>query len=93
MQVGTLEASKLSMVTMTVPSDILPALFACAPTEPVPCDSGASALTPGGGPSRAHLFEKGQERALGDGIRRGMSVAILSTCCDHIWLSWKIHDS
>lgn len=93
MQVGTLEASKLSMVTDDCSFRYLTSLFACAPTEPVPRDSGASALTPGGGPSRAHLFEKGQERALGDGIRRGMSVAILSTCSDHIWLSWKIHDS
>lgn len=81
------------LLLMNVPFRCLPSLSVFAPTEPVPCGTGASALTPGGGSSRAHLFEKGQERALGEGIRKGMNVAILSICCDHIWLSWKTHDN
>lgn len=64
------------LLLMNVPFWCLPSLSVFAPTEPVPCGTGALALAPGGDSSKAHL-EKIQERALGKEIRKRTSVASL----------------
>lgn len=64
------------LLLMNVPFWCLPSLSVFAPTESVPCGTGALALAPGGDSSKAHL-EKIQERALGKEIRKRTSVASL----------------
>lgn len=73
-QVGTLEASKLSVIANEC-SLLVPSQFICLCSHRA-CGTGALALAPGGDSSKAHL-EKIQERALGKEIRKRTSVASL----------------